>query len=71
MLNEECLGCGLKAMLDIDLKYKWLKDKYNVINDMIWTSGFQWDDTSKMIKCERQAYEDFCKVNNVYFFIIY
>ena len=74
MLNEKYPNGGLKAMPYIDLKYKWLKDQYNVINEMLWAFVFQWNDISKMIKCERQAYEDFCKVYNIYFsyfFIIY
>ncbi|KAJ8452078.1 hypothetical protein Cgig2_016659 [Carnegiea gigantea] len=35
------------------------RDKYNVLMEMFRTSGFTWDDTTKMIKCERQSYDDF------------
>ena len=62
MLNEKFPTCGLKAYPHIDSKTKWFRDKYNVITEMLRTSGFSWDDTTKTIKCERQSYEDFCKV---------
>jgi len=29
---------------------------------MLRTFGFSWHDTTKMIECERQSYEHFCKV---------
>ncbi|KAJ8428048.1 hypothetical protein Cgig2_024100 [Carnegiea gigantea] len=38
-----------------------LEDEYNVLMEMFHTSGFTWDDTTKMIKCERQSNDDFCK----------
>jgi len=63
MLNAKCPGSGLKAYPHIDSKTKWFRDKYNVLVEMFRTSGFTWDDTTKMIKCERQSYDDFCKVN--------
>ncbi|KAJ8441778.1 hypothetical protein Cgig2_009024 [Carnegiea gigantea] len=40
---------------------KWFRDKYNVLMEMLRTSIFTWDDTTKMIKCERQSYDDFWK----------
>ena len=61
-MNAKCPGSGLKANPHIDSKTKWFRDKYNVLNEMFRTSGFSWDDTTKMIKCERQSYDDFCKV---------
>ncbi|KAK9705671.1 hypothetical protein RND81_07G075100 [Saponaria officinalis] len=64
MLNTKFPGCGLKAVPHIESKYKWVKDKYAVVSERVSrTSGFQWDDQTKMIKCERQAYEDFCKTH--------
>jgi len=63
MMNAKCPGSGLKAYPHIDSKTKWFRDKYNVLMEMFRTSGFTWDDTTKMIKCERQSYDDFCKVN--------
>jgi len=62
MMNAKYPGSGLKANPHIDSKTKWFRDKYNVLNEMFRTSGFSWDDTTKMIKCERQSYDDFCKV---------
>ncbi|KAJ8426119.1 LOW QUALITY PROTEIN: hypothetical protein Cgig2_005764 [Carnegiea gigantea] len=59
MLNEKFPSRGLKAYPHIDLK---IKDKDNVIIEMLRTSRFSWDDTTKMMKCERQSYEYFCKV---------
>ena len=70
MLNEKFPNCGLKAYPHIDSKTKWFRDKYNVITEMLRTSGFSWDDTTKIIKCERQSYEDFCKVNALPFLLI-
>ncbi|XP_057247442.1 uncharacterized protein LOC130589851 [Beta vulgaris subsp. vulgaris] len=64
MLNTKFPGCGLKAVPHIESKSKWFKDKYAVVFEMLnKTSGFQWDDQTKMIKCERQAYDDFCKTH--------
>ena len=64
MLNTKFPGCGLKAIPHIESKFKWFKDKYAVVSEMVnKTSGFQWDDQTKMIQCEKQAYDDFCKVN--------
>ncbi|KAJ8431167.1 hypothetical protein Cgig2_019843 [Carnegiea gigantea] len=60
-MTAKCLGSGLKAYPHIDSKTKWFRDKYNVLMEMFRASGFTWDDTIKMIKCERQPYDDFCK----------
>lgn len=54
-------GCGLKAS-QVESKIKFLKEKYNVISDMLKLSGFQWDDTNKMVQCERQCFDEFCVV---------
>ncbi|KAL2942839.1 Apolipophorin-3 [Bienertia sinuspersici] len=65
MLNNKLLDCGLKANPHIESKFKCFKDKYTVVSKMVnKTLGFQWDDNNKMIKCERQAYDDFCKLYN-------
>ena len=62
MINARCLGSGLKVNPHIDSKTKLFRDKYSVLNEMFRTSGFSWDDTTKMIKSERQSYDNFCKV---------
>jgi len=55
MMKARCPESGLKANPHIYSKTKWFRDKYNVLNEMVCTSGFSWDDTTKMIKCERQS----------------
>ncbi|KAJ8425745.1 hypothetical protein Cgig2_007601 [Carnegiea gigantea] len=62
MLNEKIPSCGLKAYPHIDSNTKWSVDKYNVITEMLRTSDFSWYDIPKMINCERQQHEDFCKM---------
>ena len=62
MMHEKFPGCELKAVPHIDSKVKWFRDKYNVLSEMFRTSGFSWDEVTHTIKCERQAYVDFCKV---------
>uniref|UniRef100_A0A803NAK1 Myb/SANT-like domain-containing protein n=1 Tax=Chenopodium quinoa TaxID=63459 RepID=A0A803NAK1_CHEQI len=62
MLNNKFPGCSLKAIPHIKSKFKWFKDKYAIVSETVnKTSGFQWDDETKMIQCERQAYDDFRK----------
>ncbi|KAK1391808.1 hypothetical protein POM88_010864 [Heracleum sosnowskyi] len=61
-MNNKFPNCGLKALPHIDSKVKWFKDKYVVVSEMVnKTSGFQWDDKTKMIQCEKQAFDDFVK----------
>lgn len=61
IINAKLCGCGLKATPHIESKTKIFRDKYNVVCKMLRTSGFSWDDTTKMIKCDRQSYLDFVK----------
>ncbi|KAL2930510.1 ATP-dependent DNA helicase II subunit 1, partial [Bienertia sinuspersici] len=50
MLNNKFPNYGLKAIPHIESKFKWFKDKYTVVSEMVnKTSGFQWDDGNKMI----------------------
>lgn len=46
----------------LESKVKWLKSKYHAITEMCKESGCQWNDIEKKIQCERQWYEDWCKV---------
>lgn len=63
LLSEKFPNCGLKAIPNVESKIKWFKDKHTVINEMLFrASGFKWDDEKKMVTCERQCYEEFCKV---------
>lgn len=45
----------------IDSKLKWLKSKYHAICEMLKESGCKWDDTEKMIRCEREWYDSWIK----------
>ncbi|KAK1361341.1 hypothetical protein POM88_045815 [Heracleum sosnowskyi] len=55
-------NCGIKALPHIDSKVKWFKDKYVVVSEMVnKTLGFQWDDKTKMVQCEKQSFADFVK----------
>ncbi|KAL2901426.1 UDP-3-O-acyl-N-acetylglucosamine deacetylase [Bienertia sinuspersici] len=50
IMNEIFPCCGLKAVPHIESKIKWFKDKCHVINDMLHTSGFSWDNEKNMIQ---------------------
>ncbi|KAL2902156.1 DNA polymerase epsilon subunit B, partial [Bienertia sinuspersici] len=62
--EKALINCLLELTIPhIESKFKWFKDKYTVVSDMVnKTSGFQWDVDNKMIKCERQPYEDFSRI---------
>ena len=49
----------------LESKVKWLKSRYHAITDMCKESGCQWNDVEKKIQCERQWYEDWCKVKKL------
>lgn len=51
----------------IESKIKWLKTKYHLINEICRQSGCQWNDVECKIACEKQWFEDWCKVK----FILY
>ncbi|KAG8096428.1 hypothetical protein GUJ93_ZPchr0013g37369 [Zizania palustris] len=38
--------------------------KYGALEVMLGKSGFAWDDTRKMLQCEKQQYDDHCKKNH-------
>ncbi|XP_074331601.1 uncharacterized protein LOC141668567 [Apium graveolens] len=62
LLNNKFPNCGLKAFPHIYSKVKWFKDKYAVVSEIVnKISGFQLDDKTKMIQCEKQAFDDFLK----------
>lgn len=61
-MNENFPGYGWKASPHIESKIRLLKDKYNMLTEMLRTSGFSWDEEKNMIFCERQSYEELCKV---------
>ena len=62
MLNEKFSSYGLQTYPHIDSKAKRFTDKHKMITEMFHTFGFSCDDTTKMIKYERQSCEGFCKV---------
>ncbi|KAL3530037.1 hypothetical protein ACH5RR_009359 [Cinchona calisaya] len=45
----------------IDSKLKWLKSRYHGITEMVKQSGCEWDNVEKIIKCERQWYDNWAK----------
>ncbi|KAF2308667.1 hypothetical protein GH714_011997 [Hevea brasiliensis] len=53
-----------EASPHIDSRWKALKAKYNAIADMLNKSRFGWDETRKMIQCEKSVYDKWCKSHN-------
>ena len=48
----------------IESKVKWLKNRFHAIVEMCKESGCSWNDAEKKISCEKQWYDDWCKVRN-------
>ena len=46
----------------IESKVKWLKSRFHAITEMCKQSGCNWNDVEKKIACEKQWYNDWCKV---------
>ena len=62
-LAEKIPGCGLTASPHIESRVRHFRTKYGAIEVMLANSGFSWDENRKMVQCEKQQYEDHCKVN--------
>ena len=62
LINQKLPLHGIKAYLHIDSRWKTLKEKYYAIAEMLDKSGFGWDDTRKMVQCEKSVYAEYCKV---------
>lgn len=61
ILSQKLPGRGIKASPHVDSWLKVMKRKYYSIKDMIASTGFSWDDTRKMIQCEKQRYDEYCR----------
>ncbi|RLN33464.1 uncharacterized protein C2845_PM03G14690 [Panicum miliaceum] len=61
ILAQKLPGHGIKASPHVDSRLKVMKQKYYSIKDMLASPGFSWDDTRKMIQCEKQRYDEYCK----------
>jgi hypothetical protein len=64
ILAQKLPGRGIKASPHVESRLKVLKRKYYSIKDMLASPGFSWDDARKMIQCERQRYDEYCRVRN-------
>nr|DAD23235.1 TPA_asm: hypothetical protein HUJ06_024698 [Nelumbo nucifera] len=63
MIRSGIPNCNLQANPHIDSRLKWLKQKYFAISQMLKESCCKWDDTRKMIQCEKDWYERWCKAH--------
>ncbi|CAN6226348.1 unnamed protein product [Urochloa humidicola] len=61
ILAQKLPGRGIKASPHVDSRLKVLKRKYYSIKDMLASPGFSWDDARKMIQCEKQRYDEYCR----------
>lgn len=64
ILAQKLPGRGIKASPHVESRLKVLKRKYYSIKDMLASPSFSWDDARKMIQCERQRYDEYCRVRN-------
>jgi len=63
VLAEKPPGSGITALPHIESMVRHFRTKYGAMDFMISNSGFSWDENRKMLQCEKQQYEDHCKVN--------
>ncbi|XP_055959848.1 uncharacterized protein LOC126657108 isoform X2 [Mercurialis annua] len=61
LMNIRLPSCGLRANPHIDSRWKTMKTKYNAIAEMLNKSGFAWDDSRKMVQCEKSVFEEWCQ----------
>jgi hypothetical protein len=69
ILAQKLPGRGIKASPHVDSRLKVMKRKYYSIKDMLASPGFSWDDTRKMIQCEKTRYDEFCIVSHSKYFV--
>jgi hypothetical protein len=62
LLAQRLPGRGIKASPHVDSRLKVLKRKYYSIKDMLASPGFSWDASRKVIRCEKERYDEYCKV---------
>ena len=63
VLAEKPPGSGITALPHIESRVRHFRTKYGAMDFTISNSGFSWDENRKMLQCEKQQYEDHCKVN--------
>lgn len=61
ILAQKLPGRGIKASPHVDSRLKVMKRKYYAIKDMLALPGFSWDEERKMIQCEKQLYDEYCR----------
>ncbi|XP_055959847.1 uncharacterized protein LOC126657108 isoform X1 [Mercurialis annua] len=66
LMNIRLPSCGLRANPHIDSRWKTMKTKYNAIAEMLNKSGFAWDDSRKMVQCEKSVFEEWCQNMNTH-----
>ncbi|KAG8065982.1 hypothetical protein GUJ93_ZPchr0004g38114 [Zizania palustris] len=57
-------GSGWKLKYYAWKRVRHFRTKYGALEVMLGKSGFAWDDTRKMLQCEKQQYDDHCKKNH-------
>jgi len=62
VLAQKLPSSGLTAMPHIESRVRHFRTKYGAIEVMLALSGFSWDESRKMIQCEKQAYDNHCAV---------
>jgi hypothetical protein len=62
-LAEKLPDAKISTISHIDSRLRYFKTKYGTLEQMLSKSGFTWDDSKKMLHCEKQQYEDHCKVH--------
>ncbi|KAG8081837.1 hypothetical protein GUJ93_ZPchr0014g47150 [Zizania palustris] len=57
-------GSGWKLTYYAWKRVRHFRTKYGALEVMLGKSGFAWDDTRKMLRCEKRQYDDHCKKNH-------
>ncbi|CAD6203595.1 unnamed protein product [Miscanthus lutarioriparius] len=61
ILAEKLPGAGIPALPHIESRVRHFRTKYGALEQMLSRSGFTWDDTKKMLQCEKIQYDKHCK----------
>jgi len=62
ILAEKLPGTGILALPHIESRVRHFRTKYGALEQMLNKSGFTWDDTKKMLQCEKIQYDKHCKI---------
>ena len=62
ILAEKLPGAGISVLPHIESRVRHFRTKYGAPEQMLSRSGFTWDDTKKMLQCEKIQYDKHCKV---------